>query len=104
MAELITGDCRSMPPNEPPYEGIEAHRAYWGQMLEAGQLLFGTQPRQLEVLGDRAFDLFDFTLDITSPEGETVHNVGKCIWLWSRESDGAWRVSHAIWNSDLPVP
>jgi ketosteroid isomerase-like protein len=23
------------------------------------------------------------------------------VWIWRRESDGAWMVASAVWNSDL---
>ncbi len=36
--------------------------------------------------------------------GRPVHDEGKGIWIWRRQAEGAWKVTRAIWNSDLPRP
>jgi ketosteroid isomerase-like protein len=103
MADFVTGDCCGMPPNQPAVLGVEGHRAWWAQSFEAGRAKLSVDSQELIVTGDTAFDRFNFTMEVTPPGGETMHDAGKCVWMWRREPDGAWRVTHSIWNSDNPA-
>ncbi len=59
----------------------------------------------MTVLGDTAIHRFNWVQRITlRSEGQTLEDKGKCIWIWRRGEDGAWRVASAIWNSDLAEP
>ncbi len=105
LSRIVTGDLVGMPPNEPAISGLEANQAWWKQGFDAASSHLGISPAELQVTGDWAFDRFTWTMD-TNPTGggETVHDEGKCVWIWRRESGGAWRLARAIWNSDKVAP
>ena len=103
MADFVMEDIHAMPPNQAAVLGRQGHRIWWAEMFEAGLALLQVDPQELVVTGDQAFDRFNWTMDVTPPGGETMHDAGKCVWMWRRDSDGVWRVSHSIWNSDNPV-
>jgi ketosteroid isomerase-like protein len=91
-----------MAPNRPAIRGLEAHRQFWRDGFAAAKSLFFVFPEGLEVAGDVAIDQHRWVLDsMPKRGGRPVHDEGKGIWIWRRQEDGGWKVSRAIWNSDL---
>src|SRR5262249_7561841 len=102
MAALLTDDHIGMPPNRPPVRGKDASREYWREGIAAATSRFAVASEELEIVGDLAVDQFRWTIDSTPRTGGgPIHDEGKCIWLWRRQTDGSWKVARAIWNSDL---
>ena len=54
--------------------------------------------------GDVAYVHATYEMDVTPP-GMTVamHDKGKYLEIWKKQSDGSWKVVRAIFNSDLPA-
>src|SRR5215471_3596473 len=105
MSEYATGDTVGMAPNRPSIRGLDAHRQMWGEGFAAAKSLFYVYPDELEVLGDVAIDQHRWALDsMPKRGGRPVHDEGKGVWIWRRQTDGSWRVARAIWNSDLARP
>ena len=104
MSELLTDDMVAIPPNRPELVGLEASQAFWREGFAAVNSVFGLTPIRLQVAGDLAVDRFAWTMDTTPHEGgDTMRDKGGCVWAWRREG-GTWKLSWAIWNSDLPEP
>ena len=101
MADLLADDHIGMPPNQPALVGIDASRSWWKEGFDAASSRLEISPQELEIAGSWAFDRFDWTMETTpTGAGETVHDNGKCVWIWRREPDGAWKLARAIWNSN----
>ena len=105
LSQMVTDDLVAMPPNEPTITGLEANQAWWRQFFDVDSSHTSFFPGELQVAGDWAFDRFTWTGDMTpTGGGETVHEEGKSIWIWQRQSDGTWKLALEIWNSDLVAP
>jgi uncharacterized protein (TIGR02246 family) len=101
MERCTFGDAVNMAPNRPVIRGIEALRAFWREGFAAAKSLLFILPEELEVMGDIAIDRHRWLLDsMPRRGGRPVHDEGKGVWIWRRRDDG-WKISRAIWNSDL---
>lgn len=102
MAPFVTDDHIGMPPNRPALTGLDATRHFWREGFRAASSRLAVVPDELVIAGDTAIDQFHWTMDSTPRSGgSAIHDEGKCIWIWQRESDGSWKIARAIWNSDL---
>jgi uncharacterized protein (TIGR02246 family) len=62
-----------------------------------------THVEEIEIAGDLAYTRERFTATLTpSAGGASVRMDGKEIGIWRRQPDGQWRVSRAIFNSNVP--
>ncbi len=102
---MFTHDVVLMPPNSPILVGEPAIR-YWAQgYLDAFQTRWEKSTLELVVLGDWAFEQYSYeSTDTPRAGGEELHDIGKGIIVYRRDTDGVWRVARDAWNSDLPLP
>ena len=106
IAKLFTADGVEMPPNAPAAKGraaIEAyHKAFGQQWMMHGMTITSTETK---VAGDTAYDAGTYKQQIMSNKsGAVIDDVGKYIVLLKKDAGGNWLITHAIYNSNLPVP
>jgi len=106
IAKLFAPDGVEMPPNAPTVKGraaIEAfHKAFGKQWMMHGMTITGTETK---VTGDTAYDVGTYAQGLMPQTGGAVINdKGKYIVLLKKDASGAWWVTHAIYNSDIPPP
>ena len=106
IAKLFTTDGVEMPPNAPAAKGraaIEAyHKAFGQQWMMHGMTITSTETK---VAGDTAYDAGTYKQQIMSNKsGAVVDDVGKYIVLLKKDAGGNWLITHAIYNSNLPLP
>jgi len=95
LVELYTSDARVLPPNDKMRSGSDAVRAEFGAMIDAG--LGGTTTVvDARVSGDMGYIVGTFEIKA----GDELVDTGKYIETWRRETDGKWRISNDIFNSD----
>jgi uncharacterized protein (TIGR02246 family) len=100
----FTEDVIFMAPNSEVLEGKEAGRAYAQPWYEQLNMEFEHSVDEIEVHGDWAFARWSYVGRYTPKAGgEIIHAKGKEIWILKRQSDGSWKCSHIIFNSDLPL-
>lgn len=105
MREYLTEDHVGMAPARPQMIGRDDAEAFWREGFEMAKSAFTSHAEDVTVLGDTAIDRFGFVMKIEPRDGSpAIRDEGKCLWVWRRESDGAWRLAAAIWNSDSPEP
>jgi ketosteroid isomerase-like protein len=105
MASTSSNETVIMAPNQPAVIGLDAARSWWSSGFDLADAHFSYEPQELEIEGDLAVDRFHWTMETTPKSGgETTRDDGDCIWVWRRGTDGSWRISHAIWNSDNRSP
>ena len=93
-----TSDARILPPNEKAATGTAAVRAAFGSMIDAG-ISGSLTSIEAAVSGDIGYNVGNYAL---SADGEVV-DTGKYLETWQRGTDGQWRISNDIWNSDMPA-
>jgi uncharacterized protein (TIGR02246 family) len=106
IAKLYAADGAELPPNAPAANGraaIEAyHKAMKQQWMNHGITITSTAVR---VSGDIAYDAGTYKQQLMSQkDGSMLDDKGKYIVLMKKDASGAWVISHAIYNTDLPLP
>lgn len=97
-----TADAVFMPPNMAEIRGAENI----GNWMATYPSIRNTKFTIVEVngSGDVAYVHATYEMDVTPP-GMTValHDKGKYLEIWKKQEDGTWKVTRAIFNSDLPA-
>ena len=106
MAKLYTPDGVEMPPNGPAAKGraaIEAfHKAFGQQFMMHGMTI---TPTETKVHGEYAYDIGTYKQGLMPMKGgAVVDDKGKYVVLLKKDASGNWLVTHAIYNSDVPLP
>jgi len=103
---LFTDDMVLMPPNEPILEGKQACRVWALTWFQPEQYTFKETISipMIEVSGSWAIGRGTYEYQKTPKNGgEPLHDVGKLIWIFQRQSGGSWKIDCNIWNSDNPA-
>lgn len=106
LAKLYTADGVEMPPNSPAARGraaIEAyHKGFAQVFMVHGITLTATDT---QVHGDTAVDIGTYKQSLMAQKGGGMSDdKGKYVVLLKKDASGAWAITHAIYNSDLPPP
>jgi uncharacterized protein (TIGR02246 family) len=98
-------DAAQMPPNEPPNIGTENIRAWSSGMLTAFRAEFSLDIDEVELAGDWAFERGTYTIGLTPKSGGSpIHDNGKYLTIYQRQTDQSWLMARDIWNSNNPLP
>lgn len=98
IVALYTEDARLLPPDAEMSQGLDAVRATFGGLIDAG--LTGTlNTTEAMVAGDIGYRFGTFSLQ--APDGSEAYR-GKYMEIW-RQVGGEWKISADIWNSDQPA-
>jgi uncharacterized protein (TIGR02246 family) len=106
IAKLYAPDGVEMPPNGPAAKGraaIEAfHKAFGQQFMMHGMTI---TPTETKVHGDYAYDVGTYKQMLMSQKnGSMIDDHGKYVVLLKKDASGNWWITHAIYNSDVPLP
>jgi uncharacterized protein (TIGR02246 family) len=106
MAKLFTADGVEMPPNAPAAKGraaIEAyHKAFAQQFMNHGITITASDTK---VTGDTAYDIGTYKQTLMPMKGGgMMDDKGKYIVLLKKDASGNWAITHAMYNSDMPLP
>jgi len=103
MTGYLAPDIDAMAPGRAAIRGIDAQVQFWHEGFAAAISLLMVLPDALELIGDVAVERHRWVLDsVTRRDGTPIHDEGKGIWIWRKQTDGRWKVARSIWNSDLP--
>ena len=100
-AALYAEDGMLMPPNAPRVKGRGDILAFGEAFPDLHELVFLDIEIQGE--GDVAVATSGVRMTMTGEDGEEVSDTAKQLVVLHRQSDGGWAVTHAMFNSDLPV-
>jgi ketosteroid isomerase-like protein len=91
------------PPHHPAVSGHAAIAEYFRGVFAARRLTFTFTASTVTVFGEVALERLSYTAIAVSlvGRGET-EDVGKGLHVYSRRLGGSWKLTHDIWNSDLP--
>jgi ketosteroid isomerase-like protein len=103
MSGYVAPDIDAMAPGRAAIRGIDAQLQFWHEGFAAAISLLVVLPEALELIGDIAVERHRWVLDsVTRRDGTPIHDEGKGMWIWRKQTDGSWKVARSIWNSDLP--
>lgn len=90
-----------MPPGHPSVHGQQAIRAYFERLFQRRRFTFEFAPSQVSLDGSTAVECLQYSASATSLDGVETHtDRGKGVHVYSRRSDGSWKLLMDIWNSD----
>ena len=98
---LYTHDAILLPPNAPAVTGGPAIIEYLKTFPAFAD--FKQETQEIVGFGNFAYDRETYSLTMLIPGAPAVKDVGKVIWIWKKQGDGAWKLWREIYNSDLPV-
>jgi uncharacterized protein (TIGR02246 family) len=107
MAKLFAQDGTEMPPNAPLQKGraaIEAYHKNFANQVMVHNLVIKTT--ETHVMGDVAYDVGTYSQSLMPMKGggKTMDDKGKYVVLLKKDASGGWLITHAIYNSDIPLP
>ena len=105
LISLFADDAVVMPPNDSPLFGKDEIRSWWEEYFQFFKIESSVETDgELTVAGNQAFDRASFTVTIVSRiSGTRIRDDVRSLIVWKHEPDGAWKISHQIWNSTKPV-
>jgi ketosteroid isomerase-like protein len=103
VAMHYTADATFMPPNEPAINGKSNIQAWFQKQMDAGAGTLKLQPKESRISGDVAFEMGTYSIAIKPKTGQPITDTGKYIVVLKKEG-ADWKISHDIFNSDLPPP
>lgn len=103
VAGFFTVDAIRMPPNQPMHQGREAIEQWFSQVAQVSEYRITLE--DIQGAAGFAYVRVRYTIELT-PQGmsRSISDTGKALEIWKKDSDGVWRMTSAIWNSDIPVP
>jgi uncharacterized protein (TIGR02246 family) len=97
----FTEDAIFMPPKSVILKGKEAGREFARPWYEQLNMEVELSVDEIEVHGNWAFARWTYVGRYTPKVGgDTAQENGKEIWILRRQSDGSWKCSHIIYNTD----
>jgi uncharacterized protein (TIGR02246 family) len=106
LAATFTEDAVRLPPDEPLHKGRAAIKQWaednWGPVSYTA---FTMEVKDVDGCGDLAYAWGPYSATVEVPGlEEPIEDIGKFLTVFRKQADGAWLVSVAMFNSDVPLP
>ena len=103
VASFYTADATFMPPNETAVRGTASIQGWFQKQIDQGVAKLTLSPTESRTSGDLAFEVGNYALSVKPKTGQPITDNGKYI-VVLRKDGTTWKISHDIFNSDLPPP
>ena len=90
-----------MPPHHPSVQGHGPIGDYFRSLFSQRRFRFTFTSSHIHLAGDTALERVTYTAIIWSGSGALpIEDVGKGLHVYRRQSNGSWKLTQDIWNSD----
>lgn len=98
-------DAVILAPNEPLLSGKDAIRKMQDGLYAIPGFSIKWQANKVEVgsSGDLGYSRGNYELTMNDESGNLITDKGKYLTVWKKQSDGSWKVSADMFNSDMPL-
>ena len=96
-----TDEGMFMPPNAKALTGHAEMVAWFKPLPPISGFMLNAE--EIEGTGDVAWVRGTYSFTMSPPGAPQIVDAGKYLEVWKRQTDGSWRVTRDIFNSDLPV-
>jgi uncharacterized protein (TIGR02246 family) len=105
IVSMFAEDAVLLPPNDTTIYGKEEIRAWWTEYFTYFRVTSSVETeRDVTIAGDQAFVRTAFSVTIVpKQQGARILDDVRSLTVWKRDDEGAWKISHQIWNSTKPV-
>ena len=101
IAEHFTEDAVLMAPDAPAQKGRPAVQAYYQAIFDQYTTQLTSGYEQVKIEGNLAYGRGFAQLILTPKKGgPIIRSTAKYLNILERQSDGSWKTSHDIWNSN----
>lgn len=102
VASFYAADAIAYPPNEPVAIGQPAAMKVWAAYFADStfSISWKTDHAGASQSGDLGFTAGTYEDSFRGPDGAMVHETGKYVCVWKKQTDGTWKAVHDIWNAD----
>ena len=99
---LYAEDAVLMAPNQEMVRGRSQIQAYWQTLLDGGAKDVSLTTTHVATSGDVGYKAGTYQFTMAPSGAPPVTDRGKYVVGLRRQPDGKWRMTHDIFNSDLP--
>ncbi len=103
LVELYGTDALVLRSNHPPIRGAAAVREFFFGALEAGLGEVEVEPIRVDISGDLAHEVGRYSALVPGTVGKRREERGKYLWVFSKQSNGDWKLVSDCWSSDLTL-
>ena len=103
LLDLYITDALVLRTNLPPVRGAAAVREFFFSALDTGLGEVEVEPTRVDVVGDMAYEAGRCKALVPSATGKRREERGKYLWVFSRQSNGEWKLAADCWSSDLTL-
>jgi uncharacterized protein (TIGR02246 family) len=103
LLDLYITDALVLRSNLSPVRGATAVREFFFSALDTGLGEVEVEPTRVEVVGDMAYEAGRCKALVPSATGKRREERGKYLWVFSRQSNGEWKLAADCWSSDLTL-
>lgn len=102
VASFYAADAIAYPPNEPVAIGQPAAMKVWAAYFADStfSISWKTDHAGVSQSGDLGFTAGTYEDSFRGPDGAMIHETGKYVCVWKKQTDGTWKAVHDIWNTD----
>ena len=105
IVESYTPDAIAMPSHHAMVSGRDAILAFNRDFFSQMSATMSLTPQETTVSWDLGYDRGTFSMTMTPKAGGApMSDHGKYLVVLQRQSDGSWKVTRDIDNSDMPMP
>lgn len=106
IAAVYTADGITMPNHRALVSGRDAIQTYQQELMNTATASLTLTAAETRVMGDWAYDRGSYQLTLTpkAAGAAPVTDDGKYLVLLQKQSDGSWKLTRGISNSNLPMP
>lgn len=105
VVEGYTTDAIAMPAHHAMVTGKDALVAFNREQFSQVSFKMTLTPAETVVAGNWGYDRGTYTMTVTPKAGGApMNDAGKYLVVIQKQSDGSWKVSRDIDNSDMPMP
>ena len=103
---FYANDAALLPPNAPIARDPKSIRESWAALLGPNTAVsWKVSKAEVAKSGELGYLYGTYELSIKDPKGgPPVHDTGKLVEIWKKQTDGKWKCIVDTYNSDLPLP
>jgi uncharacterized protein (TIGR02246 family) len=102
LAAMYDTGAVVLAPNAPVMRGRQNIEALWAGARQQGFKTLSLAVNSVEVIGNHAIELGDYTLVIQPPGQAEMTDRGKYMVVWKRQPDGSWKLYRDMFNTSMP--
>jgi ketosteroid isomerase-like protein len=106
LDSILCDDVLLMPPNETSLYGKAEVKEWFQEYFRSFRIASITETDRDVTMSNDGIAIENWTYMVAIDplgKGDRIRDDGRFLTIWKRQPDGAWKISHTIWNSVRPI-